>query len=137
PGGIDMLEPFLELWKPESGADAILAYARTWGVIGFCKHRLPASHRPELREPSCGEPMRWWASRNEVCHHDDIRWSDSLEAWRNWSKRFWTARLIGRKLAENKQVSQAVWFDLDRPPPPKCSPKTWLGQTVSDWTALG
>src|SRR5690242_12288204 len=40
-----LLEDFLEL--RDADGSAILKYARRWGVLGLCKHNLPADH-PEL-----------------------------------------------------------------------------------------
>src|SRR6266446_5747425 len=54
-----MLEGFLELAQaPDRN---IARYAKRWGVLGICEHRLPSSHSPdmlELRKLGC-RPLGW------------------------------------------------------------------------------
>ena len=47
-----LFQRFLDL--AEAPAPKIRDYARRWGVLGICKHGLPASHNPDLRH--VGQP---------------------------------------------------------------------------------
>jgi hypothetical protein len=68
-------------WRLFSGGDfaakeRVLAFARSWGVLGICKHHLPASHNRPLMPfsvdnesdnwcyplgwPNCWEPLEDW-----------------------------------------------------------------------------
>jgi hypothetical protein len=61
------LDAILDL--PGAPPEGVLAYARTWGPLGLCKHGYPAGHRPEcesrwLRDSMTGatlcEPLGVW-----------------------------------------------------------------------------
>lgn len=46
----ELLSQFVGLGSDRSG-DAIEAFAQKWGVLGICRHELPASHRPAMLSP--------------------------------------------------------------------------------------
>jgi hypothetical protein len=54
--GRGMLDEFLTLCDAED--EAILKYARTWGVLELCRHNLPSCHEFSLQEFSPGVRLR-------------------------------------------------------------------------------
>lgn len=82
--GPRMLEGFIRL--ADADAEAVVKYARRWGVLGLCKHGLPDTHTIEvgryLRRPVVSGSM--------VCAHpmasDKSWWYEPLAAWQDLAR---------------------------------------------------
>ncbi len=78
-----LLERFVAL--AEAPADAILGFARRWGVLAVCAHGLPCSHRPD--EPVPLDPADAF-SRAHGCHAMSAggrSFSEPLGPWRRFA----------------------------------------------------
>jgi hypothetical protein len=110
-----MLSEFVQLHRKDD--QQILAYARSWGVLGLCIHDLPCSHnqypngienrvRPCL--PELVKPLPKTGS--------EFRLQESLQLWRFWSLKAQSLLNIGAcanqgKIArlEDWQVVKDIW----------------------------
>ena len=85
----EILQGFLDLKGATSGK--IARFARRWGVLGICEHRLPALHNPGINT-SVDSPA--WKLIQRYEYRDACfppRWSgelswEPLEEWRYWIK---------------------------------------------------
>lgn len=77
--GTGMLQRFLDLHTADD-AD-ILKYARKWGVMGLCKHDLPASHMNVMFGIQYGTKPCEWMIRG----HESLTFIESLNVWRMYS----------------------------------------------------
>jgi hypothetical protein len=120
--GRGLLERFIEL--SDSSGEAILQYARRWGVLCLCSHGLPMTHNPgDLSSPPFSALARGAAALGQGCRpvralHEgpDGRSSamsrEPLETWRDFAE---LARLTldaALRLADSQSVNAAIWHSL-------------------------
>jgi hypothetical protein len=89
----EMLDDFLLLGRASD--EKVLRYAKTWGVLGICKHGLPYSHNPSTGaiaqswneiiadSMACG-PVPIHSARQGVLH--PLEFQESLADWRKYSQ---------------------------------------------------
>jgi hypothetical protein len=113
--GVGLLTDFVELY--DSSDDEIVRYARQWGVLGICKHGLPASHNHYpfgVQEGVRGcTPLK--SDRGEFWHRDPI------DGWRDISRKLKAALDIGAQLNQENPGTEDDWsvivdIDMDDPP---------------------
>lgn len=97
----DVLLQFIRLHN--APPEAILFFARKWGVLGICKHSRPASHNPELinrpkSRPPC-EPLRM---------SGDL-YGEPLEMWRRYSRQARAILKIAARLHQDRRGSDKDW----------------------------
>ncbi|SRR6266478_4128599 len=94
-----MLEGFLELAQaPDRN---IARYAKHWGVLGICEHRLPSSHSPdmlELRKFGC-RPLGW---------EDGECW-EPLDTWRHFVTQAFSLLKIANRVHQGKTADPSDW----------------------------
>lgn len=83
-GDEGFLRGFLAL--KEASTPRILAYARSWGVLGLCRHGLPFTHGPvwEQREKQHLEKTGRWVAPTTICSRPVKR--EPLQAWRRYAR---------------------------------------------------
>jgi hypothetical protein len=92
----------------------ILGFARRWGVLGICRHGLPASHNPPpvplpipmpfAELPWC-YPVGYWKGAP----------SEPLDAWRTYSKKFGAILNIAAQIQEGRGGKPGDWDTLHSP----------------------
>jgi hypothetical protein len=131
PPGQGTLSRFIELH--EATAEEILAYARDWGVIGFCAHGLPASHNHypfgvSNGVPPC-EPLSSWG-----------RLRDPLNLWREYSRRAKGLWQVGIKLDQGRQILASDWEiagDGLAERAKLLGARATIAEQLSDWMVFG
>jgi hypothetical protein len=101
--GPGLLEDFVELWDAPDAA--ILRYARRWGVLGICKHGVPASHNdyPFGVQHGVEGCFPLPAKRGEFWH------TDPLDRWRYFSRIFRAIRDVGAQVNQSKVGDRSDW----------------------------
>jgi hypothetical protein len=120
--GPGLLERFIELHG--AAPPAIRAYARRWGVLGICKHQLPATHNPEpvpfLSGPMTAcRPLGW---------REGAPW-EPLTAWRRYAAQMRALLNIGARLREGQRGRLEDWGVL-YPRRDAHPEKRWWGHQV-------
>lgn len=133
-----ILEGFIRLL--DAGPAEVLGYARRWGVLGICRHGLPASHSPPpagLRQSDrfAAEPassLDWPSGCQPVAEIVDGRWwgREPIAAWR---------ALAG----EARGVALAVArLGLETDPAPAARHRAaeaamWVQGRLDEWVEIG
>ena len=117
--GKGLLEDFAELH--EKPAEAILHFARKWGVLGLCReHNLPPGHGGHLCSFRLGPPVAlrgddtttttWWPSDPEAPANNRFpSYSEPLAIWRRFSKAVESILAIKTHLKDNKLPPVRRW----------------------------
>ncbi len=92
-----VLEDFLSL--SEGKPEYILDFARKWGMLGLCKHGLPASH--DLPTISIEE-----FNKQEICHPVG---RELLEDWREYARLLRALIRIATRLRKRESGSTEDW----------------------------
>lgn len=152
----ETLQGFINLDSDES----ILAYARKWGVLGLCEHRLPFGHNwgPSLplyskkhRAPYETENERYTRGRGPCgtgySHASGVNGREPLEVWRHFAKQALALLIIAEDLnageltLEDKvQGSDLEWHlaTMGMPKAMALSINRFLvSNVVNEWLALG
>src|SRR5262249_14731269 len=83
--GPGLLEDFIAL-AHEENPEAFLKYATRWGMVGLCRHRLPANHHLSIGH-MVALPREhvdtFKTNRYEGCSPED---QESISAWRFYSQ---------------------------------------------------
>ncbi len=144
-GGRGMLDEFLQLCG--AGNEAILTYARTWGVLELCRHNLPSWHEfcPGIRlrlpaplpaPPQTGRP---WPG-------DDPRQClplgrEPLATWRFFSGQAKALLNIANELQRGRLGEREDWAELLRegasPVQSLGAQKLCMQDVLEDWLNLG
>lgn len=82
--------------------ERVLAFAGRWGVLELCRHRLPASHAPEVSGQSV--PAAWCTPRRSAGV-----FCESTVDWRCWANGFRTLLGIAANLGNGGAVSASDW----------------------------
>jgi hypothetical protein len=98
---VRMLEDFLSL--AEEPDDAILSYARRWGVLELCRHGLPASHN------------KFFISQPPDCLACESLRIEALDEWRRLSRAMGAALIIDAALEQRTTPDSAVWQLMPAP----------------------
>jgi hypothetical protein len=100
--GPGLLKDFVELY--DKSDQEIFHYARRWGVLGICKHGVPASHNDYPFGVQHGvEGCLPVAAERQDWH------SDPLESWRYFSKIFRAIRDLGAHVNQNQVGDPSDW----------------------------
>jgi hypothetical protein len=112
-----LLGPFLRLHR---GTDeAVLAYARRWGLLGLCSHGLPAEHH-DRGLVMLAPPHGYWGSLGD--HERRLMGPERIEWWRYWSSQadavLAVAAPVKRELVTDSVAGYLeAWSVLERPMP--------------------
>jgi hypothetical protein len=143
--GRGILDEFILLCN--SGDEAILRYAQTWGVLELCEHNLPSCH-----EFSIGAPLRLPPSvpkpsaRIRHWFHEDLRQCcptgrEALATWRHFSGQARALLNIAANLQRAHLGSQEDWGKLlqDRVSPAGSleAHRSCLRDAIEAWLKLG
>lgn len=143
--GRGILDEFIVLCDGDD--DAILKYARTWGVLELCAHNLPSCH-----EFSIGAPLRLPPPIPKppavICHwfHEDPRQCtpigrEALATWRHFSEQARALLTIAADLQRARLGSVEDWSKLlkDRVSPADslAAHKSCLRDAIEAWLKLG
>lgn len=114
----ELLSEFVDLRSDLTG-NAIVAFAQKWGVLGICRHELPASHRPATLRPRLRVttlvPLyrRVGPDARRMCEVLGVRGDDS-----RITERFHVWRSLAGEAARLVKLATAIdtWVPA-RPPP--------------------
>jgi hypothetical protein len=105
--GRDMLAKFVKL--AEAPPEAILNYARTWGMLGVCeRHNLPSAHNPPpfiVRPLAVGVSSDWCQPQ----WSNDEGFRESVETWQGFSRLMRALLNIASDLHLNRQTCRGDW----------------------------
>src|SRR5207247_2601592 len=115
-------QQFLELGEARS--ETIRDYARRWGVLGICRHGLPASHNPQRATPdntmSPSDVLNVTAARRRSVRGEAElrRFIDeatiALDAWAD-SMNVYACTPLGREERDANLPARALaWEPLDK-----------------------
>jgi hypothetical protein len=104
--GVGLLARFVEL---ENASDEeIFQYARKWGVLGICKHGLPASHN--------NFPFgRQWGTDACIPLPSRVRgytYAEPTQYWRDLSRRIKAVQSLGAQINQNQKGDQSIWRQI-------------------------
>jgi hypothetical protein len=100
--GTGMLSRFVDLH--DATDQEILAYARDWGVLGFCSHDLPASHNQFPFSVASGlHPCSPLPGSGFMAHHDPYN------LWRKFSGQFKGLWQVAIKLGQKEKIIDTDW----------------------------
>jgi hypothetical protein len=134
PPGADMLRAFVKL--ADAPPERILAFARRWGPLGICRHKLPAAHLLDC------EPLGW----------DGGGGWEPLERWRHYAARAQAALLVAHWLRAGGKGDVPGFGALVRDmakvllaagrfgPKPRIRPPDWwalITGVVNEWIEVG
>jgi len=113
-----MLERFVGL--SDATPERILAYARTWGVLGICEHGLPSSHNPGREYNDVSMANRIGCDGGIGHAIADGRWvfREPIDAWHRFAGEARTialmaAALRGYGLGPNPSPQRRLTMTLD------------------------
>ncbi len=144
-GGRGILDEFLRLC--DAGDEAILKYARTWGVLELCRHNLPSCHeffvgdRLRLPVPLLAKPQT-----GGTCPADDLRQClplgrEPLATWRFFSGQARALLNIAAELQMVRLGEDADWAKLLRagvtPVQSLGAQRLCVRDVIEDWLKLG
>jgi hypothetical protein len=117
--GPRMLERFLNLF--DASPERVLAFARTWGVLGICEHGLPSSHNP-TRDLDVGDVIMGCEGIGEQIGD---RWvfREPISAWHRFATEAQEAALLAATLHGHGHV-------------PEPSPQRRITLTLRLWKVL-
>lgn len=105
--GRDMLAKFVKL--AEAPPEAILSYARIWGMLGVCeRHNLPCTHNPPpftVRTLAVGVSSVWCQPQ----WSNDEGFRESVETWQGFSRLMRALLNIASDLHLDRQTCRDDW----------------------------
>lgn len=105
-----MLVGFILLCDADDFPAAVLSFAKTWGVLGVCKHNLPCSHNPGSFGSSHGAPpclpMLVTPLAPDV---SGFMFWEPLSAWWAWSRKMKSLLAIASRLKQHQKASSEDW----------------------------
>jgi hypothetical protein len=116
-----MLDDFIRLCDADDFPEAVLSFARRWGLLGICDHGLPCSHNQGLSGPPC-LPMLVTPLPRE----GDFRFWEPINVWWAWSRRMKALLSIAGTLNRGKRASFEDWNTV------KDTRDTGLGETEAE-----
>ena len=134
--GADMLRAFVKL--ADAPDRAILAFAKKWGPLGICQHKVPATHSADC------DPAGWEESGR-------VGGWEPLERWRHYAARARAVVIVSHGLRMGARVSvqdiRPVMLDYATQvmvagrleSKEECPPDLWntVTSVVNDWLRLG
>jgi hypothetical protein len=110
-----MLEKFVQLGVPgrESG-QAVLAYARKWGLLNLCQHHLPLGHE-DLQVPisfAVTGPDRYTLALPDPCKSFWVLGGEPVSTWFYWSRQAAAILAIVSRLREGEWARKVDWSML-------------------------
>ncbi|HKS27868.1 MAG TPA: hypothetical protein VJS44_08620 [Pyrinomonadaceae bacterium] len=81
-------------------AETILQFAQTWGVLGLCKHNLPATHNPPIFNPK---------AMDKSCKPTG---SESIELWHKFARMSRAVLSLASHLHRNEKGKKQDWIVL-------------------------
>lgn len=84
------------------GPEAILDFARNWGVLGLCGHGLPATHKASLVSPS-------GVAANFTCQPTG---KESIEQWQEYARRVRALINVAAQVNKEDVVDSEDWLVL-------------------------
>lgn len=140
--GRGLLEEFIEL--ADGNDTAILKYARTWGVLGLCRHHLPYLHASPHELPN--EHLRLplpsaFASRQWLTRACVPLGSEPLDVWRFFSRQAKALLRIAANLQQEALGEPGDWSTVLRdgvtPIRNLGIHRACWGEAVESWMTLG
>lgn len=109
--GPRMLEDFLGL--AHMPAEAVVRYARQWGVLGLCRHGMPACHNHEGKVEDWCSPVGWEFGKTRA---EQAR--EPLSYWTFYADKFRTLLKVTANARAGTDVGDtADWIVLHSPEP--------------------
>jgi hypothetical protein len=143
--GRGMLDEFLRLCH--AGDEAILEYARTWGVLELCRHNLPSCHEYSLSEHlRLPAPLLAKQQSGRTGPADDPRQCpplgrEPLATWRFFSGQAKALLTIAADLHRIGLGEREDWAKLLRdgvtPVQTPGAQRLCLGDVIEDWLKMG
>lgn len=134
-----MIWQFIELAEAEP--EAILKFARRWGVLGICPHLLPTSHNPPPLNAAGNGPVTWCYP---LGYFEGGTW-EPLAIWRTFAAQARAMILVSRQLhlgqpgtVEDWRViyarsgREAPWWQRDVE-----ADRAILARVLEEWLILG
>ena len=110
-----MLEKFVQLGAPgRESSQAVLAYARKWGLLNLCQHHLPLDHE-DLQVPfsfAATEPASSTVALSEPCLSSWGLGGEPVSTWFYWSRQAAAILAIVNRLREGKWGRSVDWSTL-------------------------
>jgi len=146
--GKELLGDFVRL-VADPDDEAVLTYARRWGVLELCEHGMPATHGRPALSPSSMHRVAWCEPLGfDPAEEKQVYW-EPLAEWRRWSGRAGAILKLAAQLHTGNPTQPQDWrtaLDFDRRPacgllddfPPDWTGNKWhIAQEVNGWLALG
>lgn len=138
-----LLMEFTRLSDPKSGDEAILAFARKWGVLELCGHGLPCSHN-HLQEYFM--PHNWCSPTKYT--HGERRYFEPVLRWKFFAEQARAMLSVAARLRQGEPGRKEDWRIIFRWRPEETSPPNYLGREyeldkvmliymVNRWLSLG
>src|SRR5207247_584301 len=89
--------------------EAIRAFVQRWGLLGICRHRLPAGHVTGLRPSLQPERCRQLGEQTD----DEWRPWEPLVVWQNWARQARAILNLAEALAEGERGDHQDWKALN------------------------
>src|SRR5262249_44652192 len=111
--GDGMLADFIEICTAKNQSSTILAYAQKWSVLGICEHGLPCSHNQYAYGLDYGiRPCLPMLVKVVPAEEPDVRFSEPIRAWIEWSRMAKALLSVGLQLRAGKAVTLAEWSTM-------------------------
>lgn len=113
------LEGFISLAElpPDEFPEAVLRFAKKWGVLGICRHGKPSNHcqAPHNVAPPCRIAYQ---SRIGLVYV----FSEPIEAWERYSSQLRAILCVAANLRTGKAGSPQNWHKIEQGEPPELPP---------------
>ena len=86
-------------------AQAVVEFAKRWGVLGICEHELPAGHN----HACLGFPLAPMGCQPRKQEESDLGYWEPLDAWRQWSGRANAILQLSAELWRGRLGEEALW----------------------------
>lgn len=110
-----MLERFAQLGAPgRDPSQAVLTYARNWGLLNLCQHHLPMDHE-DLQVPisfAVTGPARYTFVLPEPCQSFWVLGGEPVSTWLYWSRQAAAILAIVSRLREGEWARAVDWSTL-------------------------
>lgn len=110
-----MLETFAQLGAPGHDVDqAVLTYARKWGLLNLCQHHLPLDHE-DLQVPisfAVTGMARLTFVLPEPCRSFSVLGGEPVSTWAYWSRQAAAILAIVSRLREREWARAVDWSAL-------------------------
>lgn len=129
--GPKLLEEFVRL--ADRPAEAVLSYARRWGVLGICEHGLPLSHNPPPTPLGPGSfPMTW--CRPLAAESGVFR--EPLDAWWRYSRQYRAVLNLAACLHDGRLGQPEDWKVLFYKESEERAVPWWRRRMDAEWSVL-